>query len=594
MRREKNVIKIPVYMIVTIVILVGIVITYICGKQIIANSAKYKVTNASTTEDGKFEYEILDGGTIEITKYAGEETELTIPETIDGKIVTSIGNYAIINDIITVKIPATITNIGQDVFNTNEDLKEINVAEDNEKYMSENGILFNKEKTELICYPSGKREAKYVIPEGVTTIGDGAFSYCYAIANVEIPSTVDKIGYSVFIKCKKLTAIDVSLNNKNYTSLNGVLFNKEQTEIICYPAGKQETSYIIPNGVIEIEDYAFHYCEKILNIEISESVTYIGKGAFGYCTNLINVNIPDGITVIENEAFCQCHSLKDIEMPNSINKIGWAAFFNCESFTNVRIPDNVKIISWGAFSGCNNLSNLEIPYTAINIADGAFYESQINKNVQNATEIEVLDIIKRAMDSNDVLYSELGIEFKNCSLNDDSTKLLLNISDKNSNEISIVMNSGPLKGLKVLFIKTASLEITSEMYDIKDEYISSVKPETTITVFNENIAKNTTEINVYNNQGIVANNESVATGMKVEFKLGTETKTYEIVVNGDLTGDGKMDDIDLLRMARYIAGLDRNLNGAYLRAAEIHKDNNIADESDLLKMVRVLADLDTF
>ena len=140
--------------------------------------------------------------------------------------------------------------------------------------------------------------------------------------------------------------------------------------------------------------------------------------------------------------------------------------------------------------------------------------------------------------------------------------------------------------------KESNIEVISLKYSIGDTYIMDIQPNTTVENFMGNIETNAMEINIYRDQELVLDSELIATGMSVEFKLGNIVKIYELVVKGDLTGDGQMDDIDLLRMARYIAGLDKNLNGTYLKAAEIHKDNNIADDIDLLKMVRILTGLD--
>ena len=125
---------------------------------------------------------------------------------------------------------------------------------------------------------------------------------------------------------KPLTAIDVEVGNNNYTSVNGVLFNKGKTELICYPAGKTDKSYNIPN-----------------------SVTSIGYSAFIDCTSITSITIPDSVTSIDSSAFGGCSSLKSITIPNSVTSIGYYAFYGCTSLTSVTIPKSVTGIDDWAF-----------------------------------------------------------------------------------------------------------------------------------------------------------------------------------------------------------------------------------------------------
>ena len=125
-----------------------------------------------------------------------------------------------------------------------------------------------------------------------------------------------------------------------------------------------------------------------------------------------------------------------------------------------------------------------------------------------------------------------------------------------------------------------------------NKYLESINPSTTVKEIKEKVQTNGT-IEIYKGTEKVTNeNTKLGTGMKLKISLNEEQIEYTIVVTGDINGDGEMGDIDVLRLARYKAGLDKNLNGAYLEATNIHKDNNYADDIDLLKMVRVLVGLD--
>ena len=125
-----------------------------------------------------------------------------------------------------------------------------------------------------------------------------------------------------FSDCISLTDINVKADNKNYTSVNGVLFNKDKTELICYPAKKNNKRYIIPNSVTSIERFAFHKCIYLTDVTISNGVTNIENWAFHSCKSLTSINIPDSATSIGEEAFYNCESLTSITIPNSVTQIG--------------------------------------------------------------------------------------------------------------------------------------------------------------------------------------------------------------------------------------------------------------------------------
>ena len=249
---------------------------------------------------GDFQYSVLDDGTVEITGYNGSAEKVDIPAEIDGKSVTSIGNRA---------------------FNGCTSLTSI------------------------------------TIPNSVTEIGSGAFSSCTSLTSIKIPDSVMQIGDYVFVGCTNLIEIQVETDNKFYSSDKGVLFNKNKTEIICYPAGIKDTIYLIPSSVTSIGKRAFQNCSNLINIKIPDRVSYIGSIAFADCTSLTSITIPNSVTSLGNSAFSGCASLTSITIPDSVTSISGGAFGNCTSLTSITIPDSVTSIGGNAFSNTALLKN---------------------------------------------------------------------------------------------------------------------------------------------------------------------------------------------------------------------------------------------
>ena len=295
------------------------------GSEAQAASEKYDI----------YTYEVGSDGTVTITDCdESAQGTITIPSQIDGKPVTSIGYMAFrfCDSLTSITIPNSVTSTFRG-FDGCEKLTQINVDTANTVYSSVNGVLFSKDKTELIKYPEGKADTSYAIPNGVTSIGYWAFYDCYSLTSITIPDSVTSIGTMAFedcssltsitipdsvtsidrhafFVCRKLNQINVDTANTAYSSVNGVLFNKGKTELIRYPEGKADTSYAIPNGVTSIGNSAFYGCSNLTSITIPDGVTIIDINAFQYCRSLTSITIPDSVTYISAEAFDGCDSLK--------------------------------------------------------------------------------------------------------------------------------------------------------------------------------------------------------------------------------------------------------------------------------------------
>ena len=377
-------------------------------------------------------------------------TSITIPDS-----VTSIGDRAFwgCTSLTSITIPNSVTSIGQFAFWGCTSLTSITVDENNNEFSSVDFVLFNKTQTELIQYPIGNKRTNYnipnsvtsigvwafgnstsltsisipdsvtsigvcafecctsltsvTIPDSVTSIGEYAFSGCASLTSVTIPDSVKSIGYLAFSSCDNLKNITVNSNNNNYSSQDGVLFNKNKTTLIQYPIGNTRTSYTIPDSVTSIGDYAFYYCKKLTSITIPDSVTSIGSSAFCYCTSLSSVTIPDSVTSIGKSAFYGCslenvvigngvtslngfdfdENLKSITIGNGVTSIGDCAFDGCSSLTSVTIGNSVTSIGDDAFQYCTSLTSITLPDGVTSIGDDAFY------NCTRLTSITIPDSV---------------------------------------------------------------------------------------------------------------------------------------------------------------------------------------------------------
>ncbi len=212
------------------------------------------------------------------------------------------------------------------------------------------------------------------IPASVTSIGSSAFYNCSGLTEITIPESVTSIGNSAFSGCSRLTSINVDTNNANYSSVDGVLFNKDQTTIVCYPVGKTDTSYIIPSSVTRIGTYAFRGCSGLTSITIPASVTSIESSAFYNCSGLTSITIPNSVTSIGDFVFYGCSGLTSITIPNSVTSIGDSVFYGCSGLTGITIPNSVTSIGESVFEDCSSLTSITIPNSVTSIGDYAFQQ----------------------------------------------------------------------------------------------------------------------------------------------------------------------------------------------------------------------------
>ena len=292
--------------------------------------------------------------------------------------VVSIGDAAFLNceGLVSLIIPGSVTNIEDAAFRRCSGLNSIVVAIDNPVYDSREGcnaIIESASNTLVVGCEST------TIPDGVTSIGDGAFADCDGLASVDIPNSVTNIGVHAFYDCKGLTSVD------------------------------------IPNSVTNIGYYAFYDCDGLASVTIPGSITTIETYTFYGCSNLTSVYIQDGVKSIDVNAFQKCEKLENVELPASVTSIGGSAFADCENLELIQvapeneiycsfnsngiwgvyskdmseliavpagatgefvIPETVKSVNYGACDGCKNLTSVVIPASVSHIGDYAFADCE--------------------------------------------------------------------------------------------------------------------------------------------------------------------------------------------------------------------------
>ena len=337
---------------------------------------------------------------------------VTIPSMLGGKPVTSIGAYAFYNckNLTSMTIPDGVTSIGKSAFYNCRALTSVLIP-NGVTNVGERAFYGCREMASLTigdgvvdigewAFYNCRALTSVLIPNGVTNVGDRAFYGCRKMARVTIGKGVTSIGRYAFSNCNILAEFVVSADNTNYKSDSGLLLTKDGATLVSGVNG----DVVIPDGVAEVMNRAFHGRRGLTSVTIPGSVTNIANSAFDSCSGLVefvvaadnhfyksvsgllltedgktlvagvngDVVIPDGVTSIGDNAFDGRSGLTSVAIPDGVTSIGKSAFYDCSGLGNLTIPDSVTSIGGDAFYDCTGLGNLTIPNSVTSIGERAF------------------------------------------------------------------------------------------------------------------------------------------------------------------------------------------------------------------------------
>ncbi len=382
-------------------------------------------------EDCYDEYgDYIDGHVCEktavITGYKGKAASVKIPSKINGKKVSGVSDDAFYGyeKLKTVTLPDTISslayrafgdctslesvNIPEKVksidplaFDNCHKLKKISVSKDNEYFSSnKSGVIFNKDKTSYLMYPSGKQKTTITIPDGVKTIEEKAFYGFTNLAEVKLPSGLKKINSSAFYACTGLKTLKLpsSLKFLGYycfskcTALKSVTIPKNIEE--SYGCAFKDCTGLVSvkfaSGAKYVFTSMFEDCTKLKKVTLPDSITTIDSSAFEGCVKLNEITIPKNVQYIYDDVFEDCASLKSISIPKKVEQVGSGAFTNCTSLETVKIANGVSYIGSSVFAGCTALKSITIPDSVTELGGSAFAGCTSLKSVKLSKKIETL------------------------------------------------------------------------------------------------------------------------------------------------------------------------------------------------------------
>ena len=324
--------------------------------------------------------------TAAVTECGGQE-DIVIPETVEinGRTLTvvAISDYAFAlaydSVTVTVTIPSTVEHFDARQLMVCGSLEAVHVDPDNVSFSSADGVLYNGDATVLLTYPQGRQSDSFtvpetvrsisafavlspyltsiVLPEGLTAISDYGIVWCGSLTSITIPSNVTSIGTN-FIDCPELESIYVESGNTTYSSMDGVLFDADGTELIRCPEARTG-DYEVPESVMWISEYAFSN-SGISSVSFPDGLVYIGAYAFYGCGNLETITIPGSVRAVEEYTLAFC-GLREIVLEEGVEEIDVSFMTNNDNLWRVSFPTSIGFIrSYGELVATDEYSGKDI------------------------------------------------------------------------------------------------------------------------------------------------------------------------------------------------------------------------------------------
>lgn len=365
------------------------------------------------------DYEIYED---ELIAYNGKSKIVKVPNGIKTIGASAFWNNTFVEEVI---LPESLERLGGDCFYYCKNLKRLTIPKnvwimgnnpfagcpklalknDSKEFVLEDGVLYNKDKTNLIHYTIAKAEKEFIVPNSVVCLGKHCFYACDNLEKIVIPNSVIRFENNPFSGCTKL---NVENHSPYYIFKDGVIYNKFMTTVIGCLNGTKKEEIRIPDGVTLISRNSFWNCKNIGKLVLPKAINRIGYNPFAGCENLllegntpcfdiekgivfttdkthmccatnraigVRYKVPDSVTRINRGVFSGCKDLKYIDL-NNVTYIDKSSFTNCNSLEEVFIPDGVTYIGEWAFSYCTNLRKISIPKTTI-IDRNAFNECPV-------------------------------------------------------------------------------------------------------------------------------------------------------------------------------------------------------------------------
>ena len=333
---------------IIIMILFVLLPSFLFGTEVVQNGISYSIDEEKETA--------------EAIGYDQSSSYVTIPSTItvDGKVYS-------------------VVSIGKSAFDSSDKLLEVTI---------EDGVEEIKKYAFYYC----RYLRKVKLPTTLKSVGLWAFWKSQSLSSIYIPASLTDLNAQAFNE-GGMSAYEVSPDNPVYSSEDGIMFNKDKTELLHFPAKKQGESYSIPKKVekigkfafesnqlnevifhdklLSIDDYAFFLCENLAKADVPNSVEFVGESAFSRCYNLKEAHIPDKLTVIPPGLFEYGYKLEKVNIPSTVTSIGKSAFRYCRKMNDLRLPEGLVEIGDEAFNGWE-MTSLVIPNSVTTIGRQAF------------------------------------------------------------------------------------------------------------------------------------------------------------------------------------------------------------------------------